>query len=87
MPDNGMEGLSAANVLESAKTKLKGCRKKLKNELIDKKIPRDLRNQVLLLAQGQKILWAIGVRRGQSYQVEKSTERVLRVRLNIQEED
>lgn len=87
MPDNGMEGLSAANVPESAKTKLKGCRKKLKNELIDKKIPRDLRNQVLLLAQGQKILWAIGVRRGQSYQVEKSTERVLRVRLNIQEED
>ena len=64
-----------------------GGTKKLKSELIDVKIPQEYRNQVLLLAQGNKILWAFGVRRGQSYQVDESTDRAVRVCLNIQEEN
>ena len=39
-----------------------GGKKKLKDYLIDEKIPAHLRSNVLLLAQGSHILWAAGLR-------------------------
>lgn len=39
-----------------------GQRKKLKDILIDLKIPRDERDNLILLAKGQEILWIVGVR-------------------------
>lgn len=39
-----------------------GGRKKLKDYLIDQKIPRDMRDQLLLVAEGSRILWVVGYR-------------------------
>ena len=39
-----------------------GGRRKLKDYLIDEKIPRDLRDSLPLIAQGDHVLWVIGGR-------------------------
>lgn len=39
-----------------------GCRKKLSDYFIDKKIPKHCRDQILLLAVGSRILWVLGDR-------------------------
>ena len=39
-----------------------GGRRKLKDYLIDEKIPRDRRDQIPLIAQGSHVLWVIGLR-------------------------
>lgn len=56
-----------------------GKRKKLKNYLIDEKIPRQERDRILLLADGGHILWAIGGRISEDVKVTEHTKRVLEV--------
>lgn len=51
----------------------------LKKYLINEKIPADERDQVLLLAEGSHILWAVRYRISESYKVTKETRRVLKV--------
>ena len=53
--------------------------KRLKDILIDKKLPRALREQVPLVASGKEIWWAVGVARGAGAAVTEKTTRVLRV--------
>lgn len=57
---------------------LKG-RKKLKDLFIDEKIPRDDRDQILLLADGHEIIWIPDMRENERYQVTDETNKVLRV--------
>ena len=47
----------------------KGSKKKLKDYFIDLKIPRDKREQILLLANGNEIVWIIGYRLNWNYRV------------------
>ena len=47
----------------------KGSKKKLKDYFIDLKIPRDEREQILLLANGNEIVWIIGYRLNWNYRV------------------
>jgi tRNA(Ile)-lysidine synthase len=56
-----------------------GHEKKLKQELIDRKVPSSERNSVLLLASGEHVLWAVGVRRYEEFLVTEGTKRVLKV--------
>lgn len=51
--------------------------KKLKDILIDKKVPRDLRDKLPLVAAGEEILWIVGIRRGESFRVGPDTRRIL----------
>lgn len=57
----------------------KGTRKKLKEYLIEEKIPKEERGQLLLLAQGSHVLWVIGHRISAYYKVTSTTEQVIRV--------
>lgn len=58
---------------------LKNGTKKLKDFFIDEKIPRDERNKIPLLADGNKILWVIGYRYSDAYKITSSTGKVLQV--------
>lgn len=59
-----------------------GNRKKLKDYFIDQKLPAEKRDSILLLADGNHIMWAIGYRISEHYKVKESTTRVLRVKVD-----
>lgn len=56
-----------------------GHRQKLKDYWINEKVPRPERDQIMLLADGSHILWAIGYRVSEHYKVTEHTETVLEV--------
>lgn len=56
-----------------------GHRKKLKTYLIDEKIPVSEREKILLMAEGQEILWVIGGRLSERVKITAETARVLAV--------
>ncbi len=58
-----------------------GKKKKLKNYLIDEKIPRQERDSILLLADDVHILWAIGWRISEDVKVTEHTKRVLEIQV------
>lgn len=60
----------------------KGSRKKLKDYFIDKKIPREQRGNIPLLAEGSHVIWIIGERISEAYKVDKNTKRILMVQLD-----
>ena len=57
-----------------------GKTKKLHRFFIDEKNPEDLRDHILLLAEGNHILWIIGYRISEYYKVTDTTRNVLEVR-------
>ena len=57
-----------------------GQRKKLKNYMIDCKIPRKERDTLPLLAEEHHILWIIGYRTSEGYKVTKETKNILQVK-------
>lgn len=65
----------------------KGGRKKLKDYLIDCKIPRQERDQLTLLADGSHILWVVGYRISESYKVTSQTKQILKVQVKGVEEN
>lgn len=60
-------------------TLAQGGHKTLKKYFIDEKIPRQRRDQLLLLAEGNHILWIIGLRISEYYKVTDDTKTILRV--------
>lgn len=56
-----------------------GVRKKLKNYLIDCKVPREERDRCILLADGSHIIWVTGMRISEEYKVTEQTRLVLKV--------
>ena len=58
-----------------------GGRKSLKSVMIDKKIPKEQRDEVCLLAAGDHILWILGDRGTEGFFVEDTTKRILVARL------
>lgn len=61
----------------------KGQTKKLKDVLIDAKIPLRIRSQLPLLCDAHNILWIIGSRRAQIGLINKKTKNVLQVQVNM----
>lgn len=56
-----------------------GGRKKLKDYLIDEKIPREERDGVVLLAEGSHILWVVGRRISEAAKVTEETKYILKI--------
>ncbi len=56
-----------------------GRRKKLKDYFINEKVPRDQRDNILLLADGSHIVWIIGYRISSYYKVTESTSNIIKV--------
>ena len=63
----------------------KGGKKKLKDYMIDAKIPREERDSILLLADGPEIWWVVGYRAGESGRVGSDTKAVLQVQIGKEE--
>ncbi|MFQ9516695.1 MAG: tRNA lysidine(34) synthetase TilS [Eubacterium sp.] len=57
----------------------KGKRKKLKDYFINEKIPRDERDQILLLADGSHVVWIVGYRISSYYKVTESTSQIIKL--------
>ncbi len=57
-----------------------GGRKKLKDFLIDEKVPRSERDQIVLLADGSHVLWVVGYRISDAVKITENTQQVLHVR-------
>lgn len=53
--------------------------KKLKDYFIDEKIPRELRDRIPLLVDGNSIIWILGYRTSEVYKVDKNTKTFLKV--------
>lgn len=58
-----------------------GGHKKLKNYFIDEKIPKQEREQILLLADETHILWAVGYRIGEDVKITDDTTRILEIQI------
>lgn len=59
-----------------------GCHKALKRYMIDEKIPRQLRDQVPLLADGSHVMWIIGYRISEGYKIGPDTVQVLQAEVS-----
>lgn len=59
-----------------------GNRQTLKKFFINQKIPQEDREKKRLLVEGNKVLWAIGLRKSEGYNITKETKRILKVQLN-----
>ncbi len=57
----------------------KGGRKKLKDYLIEEKVPAPLRGGVPLLADGSEVIWVVGHRISEAYKITPQTKHVLEV--------
>lgn len=64
-----------------------GARQKLKSYFINEKIPKEERDNILLLAEGNHILWIFGYRRGCAYQIGKNTKHILEITIDKGEKD
>ncbi len=51
--------------------------KKLKDVMIDLKIPKDMRDTIPLLTYGNKILWIVGYKRSGYFPVEKNSKKIV----------
>lgn len=56
-----------------------GQTKKLKSYFVDEKIPSEVRDKVLLIADGSHIVWIIGYRLGSYYKVTERTNKILKL--------
>lgn len=58
-----------------------GVRKKLKDYFIDSKVPREERDQQILLSDGSHILWVTGMRISEYYKVTGQTRTILKAQM------
>ena len=56
-----------------------GGRKKLKDYFINEKISQEEREKVWLVADGHDIMWVVGHRQSQRYQITESTKKILEI--------
>ena len=59
-----------------------GRTQKLKSFFINEKIPQELRDQVLLVADGSHIIWIEGIRVNCVYQITSNTKHVLEIHVD-----
>ncbi len=58
-----------------------GGHKKLKDYLIDCKVPREERDGCILLADGSHVIWVVGMRISEGCKVTEETKRILKVQM------
>ena len=57
----------------------KGHTKKLKEYFINEKVPKEMRDTMLLLADGSHVIWAVGQRISADYKIDENTKKILEV--------
>lgn len=57
----------------------KGGKKKLKDYFIDEKVPREKRDEILLLADGSHIVWIVGYRISEYFKVSDETKNIIKI--------
>ena len=62
-----------------------GGRRKLKDYLIDLKIPKDQRDGIWLVAQESHVLWVVGYRISEAAKVRENTYRVMKIQIEEEE--
>lgn len=65
----------------------KGKRQKLKSWFINEKIPRELRDEMLLVADGHHIVWIPGRRMSRACQLSNRTKRILEIKITEDKKD
>ena len=63
-----------------------GSRKTVKAFMIDAKIPREERDRIPLVAEGQHVLWIVGYRISEYYKITDDTKQILQVKMDGGEE-
>ena len=59
-----------------------GARKKLKDYMIDIKIPKEKRDHILLAADGDEIVWVAGYRVSEKYRVREGTGKIIQLEIS-----
>ena len=59
----------------------KGSRKSLKQYMIEEKIPKELRDEMLILADGSHVLWVPGYRISHYYKIGNHTKNIIEIEL------
>ena len=57
-------------------------KRKLKKEFIDRKIPKEYRNDIMLVCNDSDVLWALGIRRCEDFKVDANTGKYLKITFN-----
>ena len=56
-----------------------GHRQKLKSWFVNEKIPYKQREEIPLIAEGNRIVWILGYRMGSAYRISSETKRILQI--------
>jgi tRNA(Ile)-lysidine synthase len=56
-----------------------GHKKKLKKYFTDEKIPKEERDSIVCVADGSRIIWAVGCRIGEDCKIDSSTSRIIEI--------
>ena len=65
----------------------KGSKKKLKDYFIDQKVPREKRDEILLMADGSHIVWIVGYRISEYFKITDETKNILKITYEEQRYD
>jgi tRNA(Ile)-lysidine synthase len=76
--DKIKNGIQIRTRLTGDRIQLRG-NKKLKDFFIDEKVPRDSRDKVPLVTDGQQIIWVVGYGKSRAYEVDIHTKRVIQI--------
>lgn len=60
--------------------------KKLKDIFMDLKVPKDLRDNIPIICVGEEIAWIVGYRISDKFKVDKTTNKLLKIKLEREEE-
>lgn len=60
----------------------KGNTQTIKKYFINAKIPKEQRDNILLVTDGNHVMWVVGYRQNQAYQVSERTKRILEIKIN-----
>lgn len=56
-----------------------GKTQKLKQYFINEKIPQEMRDNIWLVADGSQIMWIVGYRQSQAYQISENTTKIMEI--------